>query len=209
MYYNTTQPQPYSYPYHQPTTPVQVYPNQPHFQPHQPHFPLPQSNPPHFLPPNMAPPTHSASSKQEDEPVVTVMTSPKCIKLVGLKNECALELSETEQAKLIPPADVIKRNSNLVTAKKAPQLAIKLAKQCYFGDSILVKCTVAGHRKFNALPTQPLNELKQAIFELFPIYHQNPVSFESLWKDCAESIGQYCKRLRLEEQRKLADPVVL
>ena len=68
----------------------------------------------------------------------------------------------------------------------------------------MVKCTVSGHGKLPALPLKELNILKQDIFELFPKYWPNASHFESLWKECADAIGQCCKRLQKEEAKKKA-----
>lgn len=77
------------------------------------------------------------------------------------------------------------------------KLAVKLARDCFFGNNVLQRCTVMGCRDYPALPFQELNELKQVIFSIFPKYWHNPVEFESqIWNTCVNSIGQLCKRLR-------------
>ena len=79
---------------------------------------------------------------------------------------------------------------------------MKLARESFFGEDVLAQCTVMGFGKLPALPTEELNELKQTLFSLFPRHWSNPVDFESVWKDCAESLGQLCKRLRLDREQK-------
>lgn len=77
------------------------------------------------------------------------------------------------------------------------KLAVKLARESFFGTDVLAKCTVMGCRDFPALPVNELNELKQLIFSMFPTYWNTPIEFESkVWCSCVTSIGQLCKRLR-------------
>ena len=58
--------------------------------------------------------------------------------------------------------------------------------------------------------TNMYNDDTDSFYHSFPA-HQIPfqppvanvsVEFEGIWKDCAESIGQVCKRLRIEEGKK-------
>ena len=77
-------------------------------------------------------------------------------------------------------------------------LAVKLARESFFGIEIIQKCTVMEHGPYPTFPNTELKELKQTLFSLFPQFWSNPVDFESLWKDCAEAIGQSCERLRAE-----------
>ena len=82
---------------------------------------------------------------------------------------------------------------------KVSILGVKLARESFFGEDVLAQCTVMG---FGKLPTEELNELKQTLFSLFPRYWSNPVDFESVWKNCAESLGQVRKRLWLDREKK-------
>ena len=79
------------------------------------------------------------------------------------------------------------------------KLAVKLAKESFFGTEVLRRCTFMGCRDYPVLPIKKFNELKQAIFSLFPNYWNHQVEFETkIWSVCANSIGQLCKRLRNE-----------
>ena len=73
---------------------------------------------------------------------------------------------------------------------------MKQAKEAGFGDNVLVRCKVAGDRGFPGLPHKEMQELKGLMLRQFPQFWQVPVQFELTWKDCCESIGQACKRLR-------------
>ena len=77
-------------------------------------------------------------------------------------------------------------------------LAVKLAREAFFGPDIMSQCTTMGQGRFPALPSKEFNDLKQTIFSMFPKFWSSPVVFEGLWRNCAEAVGQACKRLRTE-----------
>ena len=87
-------------------------------------------------------------------------------------------------------------NAKYKVHNKVSTLAVKLAKEAIFGDTVIRKCTVSGEREFPALPQNELQDLKRIIFQQFPHYWQAPLEFELQWKSCCECIGQDCKRLR-------------
>lgn len=107
-----------------------------------------------------------------------------------------LPACDIQSAKLIPVSKVLALYPKLHCESKLGTLAVKLATLAFFGESVMVKCTVAGTRDQPALPTAQLNELKAVIFKLCPRYWKSPPEFEGVWKVCMESIGQACKRLR-------------
>ena len=76
-------------------------------------------------------------------------------------------------------------------------LAVKLAKEAFFGDAILARCTVIGEHTF----FQEVNELKTVLFHQFPQYWKSKHEFESMRKACVESVGLHvaCKRLRSKQ----------
>ena len=79
--------------------------------------------------------------------------------------------SAINQQTLVSPEDVIQRYHSLKGVAKASTLAVRLAREAYFGDDVLGKCTVAGFRDDHALPVAELNRLKE---KLFPEYWGNP-----------------------------------
>lgn len=97
---------------------------------------------------------------------------------------------------LMPPSDVIRKYSKLRGETKAGKLAVKLAKEAFFGDKILVQCTVSGCRELPALPVQELSELKQTMLQQYPKFWNSPQEFEQVWTTCCEAIGQAAKALR-------------
>jgi hypothetical protein len=82
-------------------------------------------------------------------------------------------------------------------------LAQKLAKEAYFGETVMVQCTVAGERDLPGLPELELKQLKSTLLSLFPQYWRSPFEFEAQWRHAEESIGQACKRLRTNSRKIL------
>ena len=77
---------------------------------------------------------------------------------------------------------------------KIPTLAVKLAKEAFFGRTLMRSCTVRGTREHPGLPAEKLAELKQFLVSLFPKMPQH--EFEGTWKQCIDSVGQACKSLQ-------------
>lgn len=101
-----------------------------------------------------------------------------------------------DKPSLLPSQDVIRKYPKLRGESKAGKLAVKLAREAFFGDNVLVQCTVSGCRDLPALPAQELSELKQTMLIQFPKFWNSPQEFEHLWTTCCESIGQAAKALR-------------
>ena len=108
-------------------------------------------------------------------------------------NDKALPSGAIEE-RLSAADDVIARYPNL-KGGKVPTLAVKLAKEAFFGEKIMKQCTPLGGRELPGLPTTELQQLKEALYSTTPQYWSNIADFESVWSDCIASIGQVCKRL--------------
>ena len=108
-----------------------------------------------------------------------------------------LPSSVINKGQLLQATTVFRKYPGLVYESKIGTLATKLAKEAFFGDDVLVQCTVAGERDHPGLPEEKLMQLKHAIFMQFPRLWNSPQEFEPLWKKCQASIGQVCKRLRI------------
>ena len=80
---------------------------------------------------------------------------------------------------------------------KAPTLAVKLARECYFGESVMKLCTPMGFRDEPGLPLNELWELKKTVFNIFPKFWACPVEFEPLWTSCIDALGHACRRLKV------------
>ena len=104
--------------------------------------------------------------------------------------------------KLLPPQNVVRKHCKLNHVSKMPTLAVKLARESFFGDDIMMECTVQGYREQPPLPTESLRELKSFLEHIF---HNRCTlaEFEGNWKQCIKSIGQACKTLRLNAKKKL------
>ena len=102
---------------------------------------------------------------------------------------------------LLPSSVVLSRYPNLKGETKVGTLAMRLARESFFGEDVMAKCTVMGCRDFPGLPLNELNSLKQLMFSLFPNYWTNPAEFEGIWMRCVDAIGQYCKRKRAELEK--------
>ena len=131
----------------------------------------------------------------------TSLVPPQCQPIEGKRKSKGksepLPSSEIKKDKLVPADHVIQKYPNLRKNNVIGTLAVKLAKEAFYGEDILVRCTVMGCNSYPALPQQELNNLKQTVFSLFPVYWSNPVEFESIiWCQCVNAIGQSCKRLR-------------
>ena len=103
--------------------------------------------------------------------------------------------------KLIPASEVILNYPKLRSPSRVGTLATKLARESFFGEEVLAKCTVAGDRDLPALPAAELHQLKQTLLMQFPDYWRSPHEFEPLWKTSTESVGQLCKRLRFAKKK--------
>ena len=106
-----------------------------------------------------------------------------------------LPSSVINKKKLKSASEVILRYPKLQSPSNVGTLAAKLAREAYFGEDVLAKCTVAGDRGLPGLPITELQELKQTLFFQFPDYWKSPHEFEPLWSTSTTSIGQLCKRL--------------
>ena len=63
--------------------------------------------------------------------------------------------------------DVLHKHKKLACASQVGTLAVKLAKQAYFGEMVMVQCIVAGDRGSPGLPTAELQQLKTT-FSVLP-----------------------------------------
>ena len=116
-----------------------------------------------------------------------------------LVNHSLPSTSINKLALLKSVVDVLNASRNLLIPGKASTLAVKLAREAFFGEEVLLKCTVAGGRGFYALPVDELRDMKAVIWQQFSTMPQS--KFKAVWKDCLEAIGQACKRARDKSKR--------
>lgn len=109
-------------------------------------------------------------------------------------NDKALPSGAIEE-RLSTAEEVIGRYPKL-KGSKLPTLAVKLAKEAFFGEKVMRQCTPMGSRDLPGLPTAELNNLKDAVYKSDPRHWTNIVEFETVWSSCIDAVGQACKRLR-------------
>ena len=75
-------------------------------------------------------------------------------------------------------------------------LALILARECFFGEDVMIQCTPQGGSDKPGLPYAELMQIKEEIRKTFPQYWNAPQEIEYLWSKCMGSFGHACKRLR-------------
>ena len=103
---------------------------------------------------------------------------------------------EINRTGLKPISEVLQSYPMLQTESKIGVLAVKLARQAFFGDETMKKCTPRGWQDLPALPQSELNTLKVTLYKQFPRYWNCPEEYEKKWVVAQEAIVQACKRLR-------------
>ena len=90
---------------------------------------------------------------------------------------------------LMPPQDMVATNATLLqSSSKAGRLAVKLARESFFGIEEMKKHTV------KTLPKIKLRALKDLLFKSYG--KDSLVHFEPIWNKCIISIGKRCQVLR-------------
>ena len=92
--------------------------------------------------------------------------------------------------------EVLQKYLDLQIESKIGVLAVKLARQPFFEDNLMKRCTPRGWQNMPALPQAELYMLKVTLFKQFPRFWSCPVEFERKWAVAQEAIAQACKRLR-------------
>ena len=134
----------------------------------------------------------SLSREPEQHAQVAHGPEPFPVKFVGH----SLPSMEIEREKLQDPSAVLAKYPKLRCESRIATLAVKLAKDAYFGVKVLSKCTVMGERELPGLPRAELSELKKLLFLQFPNFWHSKQQFEPIWKLCIDAVGQLCKRER-------------
>ena len=87
-------------------------------------------------------------------------------------------------------------NPKLLSKGSIGGLAVKLARECYFGQELMSKCTVFGFKNLPALPKDRLSQLKQKLSSLHPDLITSPVEFEGYWKKAIDSMNHAMAKQR-------------
>lgn len=142
-------------------------------------------------------PASTTSSQDEPTPLeLTPAVGPRMYHREAFRNvENLPQFHSTlpcNQSTLKSPAGVIEDNQKLLLSTiKAGRLAVKLARESYFGEEVLKESTVS------SLPKEKLKEIKARLYEVYRF--NNLVEFEPLWQKCLISIGKACQALRAKD----------
>ena len=79
---------------------------------------------------------------------------------------------------------------------KLSELAVKLARESFFGEKVMSESTVYGARGYKKLPPLKVQNLKNTIFLLCPHYAYQPHLFEPIWNHCCDAIIHASSRLQ-------------
>ena len=153
----------------------------------QPQFPSPLSS---------AQPQHTTPQYVPNSQDTTTNSLPKALPICLKPNATSLPSSEINKEGLQTTDTFFRSHRNLKGESKAGILAVRLAREVYFGTQVMSRCTVSGLRDLPGLPVAELSELKHTVFLQFPQFWQNAVEFEPLWSKCCDAINQSCKKLR-------------
>ena len=82
---------------------------------------------------------------------------------------------------------------NLLFVGKIGTLAVKLAREAYFGADLMAMCTIQGSKGLAPLPKDGINHMKRLQMRYFGVSN---VEFAALWKICEDSIGHACNACR-------------
>ena len=130
--------------------------------------------------------TESSMVKTDNADVPLTITTKENIPLPPINHD-----------KLFSPQTVADKYPKLLVRSKIPTLAVKLAKEAFFGPEIMSYCTFKGVGSYHALSQAEVKEMKQFLFKLtFPSIVSSRIDFEDVWAKCVESVGQKCKMLR-------------
>lgn len=99
--------------------------------------------------------------------------------------------------KLRSPEDVVEKYNSLLNKCKISTIAVRLAKEAYFGKEYMSYCTFRGIGSCPGLPEDDIKRMKTFLKSIcVPRIVNSTVEFEAIYKTCVESIGQSCKSLR-------------
>ena len=97
------------------------------------------------------------------------------------------------------PDLVVEKYISLKTPSKMSTLAVKLARESFFGKNTMEKCTPKVKSEYDSLSEANLYDLKLYLVQSFPSLSRP--DFEGYWKGCLNSIGQACKGLRAKNKK--------
>ena len=120
----------------------------------------------------------------------------KVLPICPKPNATSFPSSEINKEGLQTTDTFFRCHRNLKGESKAGILAVRLAREVYFGTQVMSRCTVSGLHELPGLPIEELSELKHTVFLQFPQFWQKAVEFEPLWSKCCDAINLSCKKLK-------------
>ena len=152
------------------------------------------------------------SSMPSMTPSTATITAPKHLALAASNVKKTQVSEETikkitappiNQQELITPQDVLEKYPKLAKKSKITTLAVRLAKEAFFGREHMSYCTYKGVGSLPALPDTEVNKLKAFLHTLcIPQIVTSNVEFEGIYRACVEAVGQACKELRKQRLAK-------
>ena len=101
-----------------------------------------------------------------------------------------LSSEEIPKNQLTSTEEVLKEYSSLVQYPcKMTTLSVKLAREGFFGDTVMAKCTPQCWQDMPALPHKELSDLKMLLFKTYPSFRTTPEVFEKKWVVAQDGIG--------------------
>ena len=111
--------------------------------------------------------------------------------------------SAINKSSLLPVNTIIKKYGDLVGKDgQIRSMALAPARDAFFGEEVMIRCTAQGWGDTPGLPHKELMEFKDKLRKLYPSYWNNAPAFEEQWSNCLSSISQACKRLRASQKSK-------
>ena len=144
-------------------------------------------------------PSDSTSTQRENVYHTSAVMKPSDpLPLSHMYSNKPLPSSAIDKSQLVSVENVLR--SHKTKLNKISTLAQLLARESFFGGSVMAQCTPGGTKDLPALPKEEMIELKKLLYSIFPQY--SPDMFEKEWRGkCWVSIEQACGRLRRVDKK--------
>ena len=160
--------------------------------------------PPMHCPPLQAytprPPRHSPPQQPFSPPQFPLITPQPPKHPAPQSSTGRLPSSAIDKSTLSAVTSVVEANSDLLGKEgKMGTMAAILAREVFFGEEVMARCTAKGYGDRPALPIVELMALKEEIRKLYPNYWTNSVAFEEKWN---KALKASVKRIRKKRSKK-------
>ena len=106
--------------------------------------------------------SHRVSGNRPPTVQTNLHSAPICPKVTKRRSQ-VLDSAALHTHQLISPDDVTAANWKIAKPSKVGPFSVKLAREAFFWDDVLAKCTVFGCRDYPGLPPAELQALKQCV----------------------------------------------